>query len=156
LKRRNIPGLVDLFEVSEPGEIQAFASDARIDRRFDTRGCPVNRLLLKRSLRALSLQGRRFPTMVRRDDPEHTRRQRELWSRLSERAAAIKNGPRELQSLVNWVRGVGSDGELGILVQQLLGSLFSSQLVATEESWNAATVLVAANRIATSATDQLP
>jgi hypothetical protein len=29
LKRRKILGLVDLFEVSDPGEIQALASDTR-------------------------------------------------------------------------------------------------------------------------------
>jgi hypothetical protein len=41
LKRRNIPGLVDLFEVSDPGEIRSLASDTRIDRRLDTGGLPV-------------------------------------------------------------------------------------------------------------------
>jgi hypothetical protein len=146
LKRRKVPGLVDRFEVTDPGEIQALARDARVDRQFDTGGCPINRFLLKRSLAVLSFQGRRFPTMIRRDDAERVRKQRELWSYLSERSAAVKNGPNELRPLADWVRGVGSEDELGLLVQQLLGRLFSSQFVATEESWNAATILVAAPR----------
>jgi hypothetical protein len=51
-----------------------------------------------------------------------------------------------LEPLANWVRGVGSETQLGILVQLLLGRLFSSKFVATEESWRAAKILVAAPR----------
>jgi hypothetical protein len=146
LKRRRVPGIVDVFEVSDAGEIEAPARDTRVDRRFDSGGCPINRLLLKRSLAVLSFGGRRFPTMIARDDADRARRQRELWSRLSERAAAVKEGPDELERLANWVRGVGSDAEPGIFVQQLLGQLFSSEFVATERSWEAAKTLVAAPR----------
>jgi hypothetical protein len=63
-----------------------------------------------------------------------------------QKAAAIASGPHELEPLANWVRGTGSDEEVGILVQQLLGQLFSSRFVATEESWEAAKILVAAPR----------
>jgi hypothetical protein len=146
LKRRAVPGLIDLFEVSDPAEIETLARDTRIDRRFDSGGCPINRLLLERSLMVLSFRGRRFPTIVSRDDAERARRQRELWNRLSDSAAGIKDGPDELGPLARWVRGVGSDDELGIFVQQLLGRLFSNQFVATEKSWNAAKILVAAPR----------
>jgi hypothetical protein len=146
LKRQAVPGLIDLFEVSDPAEIEALARDTRIDRRFESGGCPINRLLLERSLMVLSFRGRRFPTIVSRDDAERARRQRELWNRLSDSAAGIKDGPDELGPLARWVRGVGSDDELGIFVQQLLGRLFSRQFVATEKSWNAAKILVAAPR----------
>jgi hypothetical protein len=146
LKRRAVPGIIDLFEVSDPAEIEALARDTRIDRKFDAGGCPVNRFLLKRSLAVLSFRGRRFPTMVSRDDAERARKQRELWGNLNGRAAAVKNGPNELRPLAEWVRGVGSDADLGILVQQLLGRLFSSEFVATDKSWNAAKILVTAPR----------
>lgn len=146
MKRRRVPGLVDLFEVSDPAEIKALARDTRIDRRFETRTCPINWLLLKRSLKVLSFGGRRFPTMTPRDDAQRAHRQQELWSNLSERAAVIKTGTDELEPLANWVGGVGSDEQLGILVQQLLGQLFSRQFVATQESWTAAQTLVAAPR----------
>ena len=146
MKRRNIPGLLDLFKVSDASEIEALAHDARVDRRFDGVGCPFNWLLLKRSLKVLSFGGRRFPTMIARDDAERARRQSELWTRLSEKAAAVKDGPDDLRPLANWVRGAGSDDELGVLVQQLLGHLFSAEFVATEKSWDAARTLVAAPR----------
>lgn len=146
MKRRRIPGLIDLFEVSDPIEINTLARDPRLDRRFATSTCPINWLLLKRSLDVLSVGGRRFPTMMPREDAQRAQRQQELWGTLSERAAAIRSGPDELEPLAIWVRGVGPDAELGILVQQLLGRLFSAQFVATKESWTAAKTLVAAPR----------
>jgi len=146
LKRLKVTGFVDLFEASDPSEIKALARDPRLDRRFDTNTCPINWLLLKRSLKVLSFRGQRFPTMMPRDNAERARRQQELWNILSEKAASIKNGPDELEPLASWVRGVGADAQLGMLIQQLLGQLFSSNFVATQESWKAAQVLVAAPR----------
>jgi hypothetical protein len=146
LKRWKVPGLVDLFEVSDPNDIKALSRDPRLDRRFDAGTCPINWLLLKRSLKVLSFRGRRFPTMMPQGDAQREFRQQELWNILSEKAASIKRGPGELEPLANWVRGVGSDTQLGILVQQLLGQLFSSRFVATQESWRAAQILVAAPR----------
>jgi len=146
LKRLKIPGLVDLFEVSDPDEIKALAQDPCLDRRFETNTCPINWLLLKRSLKVLSFRGRRFPTMMPRENAQRELRQQELWNILSEKAALIKSGPDELEPLASWVRGVGPDTQLGILVQQLLGQLFSSHFVATQESWRAAQILVAAPR----------
>jgi hypothetical protein len=146
MKRRRVPGLIDLFEVNDPDEIKALARDPHLDRSFETATCPVNWLLLKRSLKVLSFNGRRFPTMMPRDDPQRASRQQELWNTLTEKAASIKIGPEELEPLAKWVRGAGSDDQLGILVQQLLGQLFSGKFTATEESWAAAKVLVAAPR----------
>jgi len=146
MKRLRVPGLIDLFEVSEPTEIKALASDPRLDRRFETGTCPINWLLLKRSLMVLSFEGRRFPTMTPRGSAQRKLDQQELWTNLSEKASAITSGPDELEPLANWVRGVGSETQPGILVQQLLGRLFSSKFVATEESWSAAKILVAAPR----------
>lgn len=146
MKRRRVPGIVDLFEVNDPVEIKAVASDPRINRRFETDTCPINWLLLERSLKVLSFGGRRFPTMMPRDDAQRAQRQEELWGTLSERADAIRSGPEELEPLAEWIRGAGSEAHVGILVQQLLGRLFSSEFVATEESWAAAQTLVAAPR----------
>jgi hypothetical protein len=146
MKRLRVPGLIDLFEVSDPAEIKALASDPRLDRRFETGTCPINWLLLKRSLMVLSFNGRRFPTMMPRGSAQRKLDQQELWITLSEKASAITSGPDELEPLANWVRGVGSETQPGILVQQLVGRLFSNKFVATEESWRAAKILVAAPR----------
>ena len=145
-KRRIVPGLIDVVDVSDPAEIKALAGDPRLDRVFGTRTCPINWLLLTRSLTVLSFRGRRFPTMMPRGDVARALHQQQLWSTLSDKATAIRHGPVELEPLSNWVRGVGTDAEVGILVQQLLGRLFSSDFVATSESWSAAKTLVAAPR----------
>jgi hypothetical protein len=146
VKRRKIRGLIDVVDVTDPAEIKALAGDPRLDRVFDTRTCPINWLLLTRSLAVLSFRGRRFPTMMPRGAPGRALHQEQLWSALSGQAAAIERGPEQLEPLATWVRGSGSDADVGILVQQLLGQLFASGFVATPESWRAAQILVAAPR----------
>ncbi len=146
MKRLKVSGLIDLFKVNDPNEIQAVVRDLNLDRKFETKTCPINSYLLRRSLMVLSFGGRRFPTMTPREDAQRAQQQEQLWNQLSAKATAIVNGPEELESLANWIRGVGSDEALGVLVQQLLGQLFSDEFVATQESWEAAKILVAAPR----------
>ena len=146
MKKRKLPGLVDFYEVSDPSEIKALAGDLRLDRKFEKSTCPVNWLMIQRSLNVLSFDGRRFPTMTQREDSERAQKQEQLWNVLSERAIAIKNGPDELEPLAKWVRGVDPTIEIGIVVQELLGRLFTSPFVATPTSWDAAQTLVAAPR----------
>jgi hypothetical protein len=146
MKRLKIPGIIDIFKVSDPEEIRALAQDPRVDREFGLRTCPVNWLLLKRSLSVLSCGGHRFPTMTRRDSEQRQNDQQGLSNSLSERSAAISIGPEELEPLANWIRGAGPESQVGILTQQLLGGLFLPGFVATEESWAAAKVFVAAPR----------
>jgi hypothetical protein len=146
LKHTRIPVVVDMFEVNDPEEIKSLANDPVIDRQFETRTCPVNWFLLKRSLSVLSFRGRRFPTMEPRDCATRARAQEELWRVLNDHTDDIKAGPVALEPLAEWVRGVGTDAEAGIRTQQLLGRLFRSDFTATEESWAAALVLVAAPR----------
>jgi hypothetical protein len=89
--------------------------------------------------------------MVDRENLNRQRNQVPLWSHLNERAEALNEGPEELTPLANWLRNTNSGAEVGMLVQQLLGRLFSGRFVATKESWEAAKILVAAPR-----SDNLP
>lgn len=146
MKRWKLPGFVDLYEVNDPSDIKTLAQDSRLDRKFERSTCPVNWLLIQRSLKVLSFDGHRFPTIMPREDSARAQKQQQLWNTLSARAIEIQNGPDELEPLANWVRGVGSDAEVGIIVQGLLGRLFTSQFVATPASWAAARTLVAAPR----------
>jgi hypothetical protein len=146
MKNLRVPGIVNLYRVDEPEEIRGLAHNPSIDRRFNLRTCPFNWLLLRRSLAVLSVAGRRFPTMIRRDSEERQIHQQNLAASLRARAAAIRLGPEDLEPLAHWIRGEGSELEVGILAQQLLGRLFSPTFVATPESWAAAQVLVQAPR----------
>jgi len=146
LKRRYIPGVLDVYEVSDPKDIEAVNNDPRFDRRFDSRTCPLNWLFVKRSLSVLSYGGKRFPTMRPRDSMERKSAQEALWNRLNLKVPEVKLGPEELERLAQWVRGSGAQESLGLQAQQVLGRLFSETFVATPESWEAATTLVKAPR----------
>ena len=146
MKRLRIPGIIDIFEVSDPEEIKALSRNPQLDRKFNLRTCPINWLLLKRSLAVLSFEGRRFPTMTPHDSAKRQSDQQALEGFLNERSATISRGTEELEPIANWVRGIGPESQVGMLTQQLLGRLFLPNFVATEESWTAAQVLVAAPR----------
>jgi hypothetical protein len=146
MKRLHIAGVINIFRVSDPKEIDALNHDPVIDRQFETRTCPLNWFFLKRSLSVLSFEGRRFPTMKPQFCPARVRAQQDLWRKLSDASADIRTGPAELDPIATWIRGAGSDDGIGILTQQLLGRLFRSDFTATQESWAAARVLVAAPR----------
>jgi hypothetical protein len=146
LRQRRIPGFANIIEVDDPQEIKALAKAPAIDRVFDTSTCPLNWFILKRSLSVLSFRGRRFPTIEPRDLASRAEAQEKLWSRLNEQVNEIKAGPATLGPLADWVKGAGSDTDIGILAQQLLGRLFRDDFIATRESWAAARMLVAAPR----------
>jgi hypothetical protein len=146
LKRYHIPGVLDVYEVSDPKEIEAVNDDPRIDRQFNSRTCPLNWLFVKRSLSVLSYAGRRFPTMSPRDSLERKSAQEALWNRLNLKVPEVKRGPEELEPLAQWVSGDGAQESLGLQAQQILGRLFSETFVATQASWDAATTLVRAPR----------
>jgi hypothetical protein len=146
MEKREIRGLVDVIKVSDPGEIRALTSDARIDRKFAGNTPLLNGLLIRKVLSALSFRGKRFPTMRARGDGERAHDQDVLWERLNERATNIRLGTDELDPLAQWVKGQKADTELGVLVQQAVGRLFVDSYVANPESWAAAMTLDAAPR----------
>jgi hypothetical protein len=146
LKRLRIPGFIDIINVDDPKEIIELNRDPRIDRKFDLRSPIFNWLILKRSLTVLSFHGSRFPTMVARDSATRASGQAKLGAALNAKASSVREGPEELEPLASWIRGEGSDSDVGLFVQQILGRLFSSTFVATRESWDAAKTLVAAPR----------
>ena len=146
MKRYCVPGVLDVYEVSDPKEIEAVNNDPRIDRQFALQTCPLNWLLVRRSLSVLSYAGKRFPTMNPRGSVERKSAQEELWNRLNLKVQEMSLGPEELEPLAQWVRGHGAEESLGLQAQQILGRLFSETFIATVESWDAATTLVKAPR----------
>jgi hypothetical protein len=146
VQRYHIPGVIDVYQVRDPKEIEAVNNDSRIDRQFDSRTCPFNWFFVKRSLSVLSYAGDRFPTMKPRDSKERKADHDALWNRLNLKVPEVKLGPEELEPLAQWVRGYGAEESLGPQAQQILGRLFSETFVATPESWDAATTLVRAPR----------
>lgn len=125
--------------IDDADTIRAIAADERIDRRF-VLWPPLTGLFLGRLLRNLSYQGAHFPHMTARNDPARTSRHEQLWAAFNARAAAMAEGPEELEPLATWIRQE-TDGEPGVLVQQVIGQFFKPGFRATPESWQAALTL---------------
>ena len=123
MKHRRIPGILDVFKVSQPDEIRAVSLDARADRQFNSR-CPVvNGIVLGKLLAALSYAGRRFPTLSPRGDAQRASDQDALWKRLNATAAVARLGSEDLENLGQWIKRPSTDLALGVLVQQAIGRL---------------------------------
>ena len=146
MKRTRIPGFIDVIQVDDPQEIIELNHDARIDRRFNLRWPILNWLIVRRALNVLSFAGNRFPTMIARDSASRASAQAKLGAALDARAAAVRQGPEELQELAAWLIGSVPETQVGIAVQQVVGRLFSPTFAATQESWDAAKILVTAPR----------
>lgn len=147
MKRWRIPGVVDRIDVDDPKAIWEAVQNPSVDREYYTPTSLVNWFLLKRTLTALSFAGKRFPTLTPRASTEDARERDALWEALQAKIPSIRQGPPELEALARWVSNTNSHPAAGMLVQQLLGSLFSEHFVATPESWHAAEVLVKAPRL---------
>src|SRR3984885_13171620 len=118
MKRTYFPSMIDVVVVMDPAEIRTISNDSRFDRDFIGHGPVRNVQLLRKMLRIFSLNGRLFPIMLPRTSPSRAAAQDELRSRLNVKADEVKHGPAQLEPLSEWVRGIGTAEELGLLVQQ--------------------------------------
>ena len=141
MKRTRIPGLIDIVHADDPAEIRDLAAYPQIDRQFNVLQPLVNGLLLRRTVMALTYRGKRFPHLRPREAELRAQEQDELWTKLNMAASTTKLGSEDLEALAQWVRGNGSDTQLGILVQETVGRLFSPSYTADEASWSAALLL---------------
>ena len=144
MKRTYFPGITDIVVVTDPAEIRTVSNDSSFDRDFAGHGPVRNGQRLKKMLRIFSVNGRLFPTMLPRTNPSRAAAQDELWSRLNPKADEVKHGPAELEPLAEWVRGIGTAKQIGLLVQQSVGRLFVETFTATDESWAAACLVLEA------------
>jgi hypothetical protein len=139
VSRLAIPGLIDLLRADTSGEIAELATDPRLDRDYRSRGPLINRLVVRGIRRALAYHGTPLPSVAPRDDPERQRAQDALETFFATTGDAAD--PASVAALVGYVRGGGSDDDLGPLAQQAIGRLFVDNYRADRESWAAARVL---------------
>ena len=144
MKRTYFPGITDVVVVTDPVEIRTVSNEPRFDRDFAGHFPIRNRRRLRKMHRIFSVHGRLFPTMLPRTNPVRAAAQDELWARLTRKAEEVKRGPAELEPLAEWVRGIGTAKQIGLLVQQSVGRLFVETFTATDESWAAACVVLEA------------
>src|SRR5271170_3999999 len=144
MKRTYFPGIIDIVDVTDPAEIRTISNDSRFDRDFIAYGPVRNVQRLRKMLRIFSLNGRLFPPLLPRTNPNRAAAQDALWSRLNVKADEVKHGPAELEPLAEWVRGIGTPQKLDLLVLQTIGRLFVETFTATEESVAAAHMVLEA------------
>ena len=144
MKRTYFPGITDIVVVADPAEIRTISNDSRFDRDFIVRGPVRNVQLLRKILRIFSLNGRLFSIILPRTDPTRAIAQDKLWLRLNIKADEVRHGPAELEPLAVWVRGIGTEERVDLLVQQSIGRLFAETFTATEESLAAARMVLEA------------
>ena len=140
MKRTKISGVVDIITIDDAETIRALADDKHVDRDFMF-SPPVNGMILGRVLRAFSYKGVHFPHMTARDDAARKERHERLSEAFNANAAAMADGPGELEALARWIRQEGDGQEAGVLVQQIIGQFFKPDFRATPESWQAALIL---------------
>ncbi len=140
MERKKIAGIIDIITVDDAATIRALAADERIDRDFRFRP-PYNGFILKRVLRALTYKGAHFPHMTAREDAIREAHHDSLWEQFNANAAAMADGPNELEPLAQWIRQENGTPEAGVLVQQIIGRFFKADFKATPESWQAALIL---------------
>ena len=146
MNRIHIPGLVDIVQTDDAAEIKSMAGDQNLDRAYADHSILANAHVLQRVRNTLQIDGKPFPTVSPRCAAGRAEAQDALWKRLTALAPNYSAGPESLEPLAAFVRGVGDPDACGPLVQQAVGSLFSTDFKATEESWNAALVLDQAPR----------
>ena len=140
-RRVSFPALVDVVLEDRPEAIRAAAENPVLDRGYRKCGPALNRVRVATMLGTQQMNGRPFPTVLPRDDKARAGARDELWARLNELAVALADGPPELETLAEFVRGGGATDRAGPLAQQVVGSVFSPHYRSTPQTWAAARTL---------------
>ena len=138
-----IPGLLDLLRVDARSDIRGLAEDGRLDRRFESRGPLINRLLVRRVRSVLRIDGAPLPSVAPRQDAQRARAQEVLRRRLDPAGGPLWD-EETIAGLAGAVRGNPGAPALGPAAQQAVGRLFAADYKGSPESWAAAGVLDAA------------
>jgi hypothetical protein len=136
-----VPGIVEVVLVSDPAEIRALNSQAKIDRNFIARGPLINRLIAARIRHWFAIMGQLLPSLLPRGDQVRTDRQKMLAAALDGGRGAKLWTDGQISALASYVRGNSDDNAAGILTQQIVGRLFDPLYRADPATWNAAQVI---------------
>jgi hypothetical protein len=104
----------------------------------------INRLLLSRVCRALTVDGNRLPSIAPRDDSDRSTAQAALQKRLDEIAHGKVADNETLATLADAIRAKPDASSVAIATQQAVGRWFVSDYVANARTWHAAQRLQAA------------
>src|SRR3954467_4713031 len=136
-KSIRIPFLADLKMVSDMANVKALSASPDLDRRFETRGSLLNRLLRGSVKSALNVDGKPLPSVAPRTDAERARNQVALREQLDPKAGPMWD-QETLGHLIAAVRGETGIDTIGPAAQQAVGRVFVKTYAGNAESWQAA------------------
>jgi hypothetical protein len=137
-KSIHIPGLVDIKKIDDKADIRVLSLDTRLDRRLEAKGPLINRFLMRRIRRALTVDGKPLPAVAPRGDTERARDQVALRARLDPANGKPLWDEATVASLAAAVRDETGADQIGPLAQQAVGRLFVSDYTGDSASWEAA------------------
>ncbi|MDR5904280.1 hypothetical protein [Franzmannia qiaohouensis] len=138
-RRLHIPGLINVLEVTDPGEIRLLDGDSRLDRSLAPSGGVINRLRLARLRGAFVFDGEPLPALLGREAEGRESHHAELGRRLDEGAeAASWRQDTSFKTLLEGVAGQADIEALGPAAQGLLGRRFQDDYRADEATFAAA------------------
>jgi hypothetical protein len=134
-RRVAIPFIVDAVLIEDPAHMRLLEEHADIRRSLAPGGGLIARLLRWRIRETLTVDGRPLPTFVDRSNAERKRRQGKLEADLA--SLDLGRFDNEISQLALYVAGAPLERELGPLVQQVIGRMFSRGYAATPGSYQA-------------------
>jgi hypothetical protein len=144
VRKWRIPGIIDLVIADERAAIRDLGENRNLDRRLDANGPLINRMIASRVRCALTVDGKRLPSIGPREDRARAQNQAELKSRLHDLCSGPVVDEETLRALADAVRGVAGAPVLAIPAQQAIGRWFVQDYVADDWTWRAASTLNAA------------
>ncbi len=144
-RRISVPFLVDIIRVRSPEMMRAIADDTQLNRGFYPSGPLINRIIVGRARRVLSVKGKLLPSAALRGNEERATRQLELEKALDPDTSPPPWDEKLLRSLASYVRG-GRGRPFEIGVQEIVGRLFVPDYQASGRTWDAARTLEAGLR----------
>jgi hypothetical protein len=132
--RLRVPNLIDLVLVSDSKQIAWLNQHPAITRPTDPSRSWLHRLLDRRLRADLSIDGKPLPVFQPRSDECRAERQRALYAAFE----ALRGLPGDECALIaDYLAGRKQLPEIGVVVQQWCGRLFSDRYRSTDETYAA-------------------
>jgi len=136
--RITIPLFVDAVLIDDPAHMRELEAHSSIQRSLAPGGGLVNWLVRRRINAVLAVDGRRLPAFLDRSDAQRQQDQQRLEGQLTRQAGDLRRFEGEIARLAEYVAGAPLEGQLGPLVQQLVGRMFDPGYRASPETYKAA------------------
>jgi hypothetical protein len=136
--RLRIPNVIDIVLVSDANQIAWLNQHPAVTRPTDPSRSWLHRILDRRLSVDLSLDGKPLPVFQPRTDERRAERQKALYAAFE----TLRGLPGdELDSIADYLSGRTQLPEIGVVVQQWCGRLFSDRYRSTHETYAAGRLL---------------